>query len=111
MDLYGSAHFIWKPSNLDELTSVLKEYYENKHNKQQYKIIYVIHLDINEYIDFTRCLIGKNYHFLEPVADQLGVFDGTVHCVLITIKHNETKGILVNSEGSLYGRYCAIWKT
>lgn len=106
----GKAYFIRKPSNYIELEKVSINYYNRSYQEIPYKIIAIIKVDRFEYEYFKNHLIGKNYSFLTKYIEKMSVLNGVVQCVLITIENNEVTGILVNSEGTLYARYCAIWK-
>lgn len=107
IQLSGNAFFVRKPSNINELSNITNS--NNSFSGMPYIIVGIVYLEAIDYIDFTNCLIGKNYSFLKPYSN-LMYDDGIVHCVLVTIEENLTSGILVNSEGTLYGKYCAIWK-
>ena len=89
-----------KPSTLDELRM-----YSSRTDSDQYKVEKIIELTPEGFEHFTESLIS-DYPFIADNKNHMWVKDGVYHCLLITTAERK-EGLLVESDGYDYARYCA----
>ena len=89
-----------KPSTLDELRM-----YSSRTDSDQYKVEKIIELTPEGFEHFTESLIS-DFPFIADNKDYMWMEKGVYHCLLITTADRK-EGVLVESEGFDYARYCA----
>ena len=79
--------------------------YSSRNNGNQYKVEKIIELTPEGYEHFTESLIS-DYPFIADNKEHMWMDNGVYHCLLITTADRK-EGLLVESEGYDYARYCA----
>jgi len=79
---------------------------ETKVYADEFQVLKVIKLPLEQYIDFSEHLY-LNYDFIKENAEMMYVKDNVRQCILVT-GEGVDEGILVESEGYSYARYSAF---